>query len=124
MKRIAGAGVVVLAVLVLGGGCDKLRKVAAPQPKTKQTVAGVPALEILGVTEEEQVALRKYLVVKGLLQQAEDYVVIINTQLVRKGESMRMKIRKDEYDIRVLSISEMRVVLEAARATPALPSAP
>lgn len=115
MKQTRLVLLLIVAGLVLVSGCDKMRKLSAPQKPPRRVAAAVPDLEILGVTEEEQIALRDLLVVRGLLQQAQDYVVIINTQLVRKGESMQMKVQKDVYDVRVLSITEMRVVLEAAK---------
>ncbi|MBN1270569.1 MAG: hypothetical protein JXB04_13345 [Kiritimatiellae bacterium] len=122
MKQAKLLSALMLVGMVLASGCDKMTSMTAPQKKPRPSVAAVPDLEILGVTEEEQIALRDLLIVRGLLQQAQDYVVIINTQLVRKGETMQMKVQKDTYDVRVLSITEMRVVLEAARRAGAPPA--
>lgn len=126
MKNARAAAVVFLCCMVLLTGCDKVKEflAAPPAEEDKPTAAPVPELEIIGVTEVEQIALKDLLKVKGLLQQAEDYVVMINTQLVRKGEIMRLQLQMDRYDVKVLTVTEMRVVLEATREGGPKPSSP
>lgn len=100
-------------------GCDRIQtlfeKEAEPVPERKPSAAPVPTLQILGVTATEQKAISDLLEVRGLLQQSEDYVVIINTQLVRKGESLKMPVDTDVYNVEVQSITEMKVVLKATK---------
>lgn len=113
MKHFRIPLVCAAACLVLLTGCDRLKVLLAKPQERKPSAAPVPSLQILGVSHEETKALSDLLHVRGLLQQADDYVVIINTQLVRKGEVLLMRVRNEKYDVRVQSISKMRVVLKA-----------
>lgn len=120
MKRTIQILAVMLAGMMLLTGCDKVKELLTPpeptpQKKSSGGMGPVPELQIFGVTEEEGVALRDYLEVRGLLQQAQDYVVVINTQLVRKGEVLRMDVEKSRYRVEVESIDEMRVILKASK---------
>lgn len=113
MKRFRILAVFLLACLVLLTGCEKVKKLFSTAEKAKPPPSAVPELQIIGVPEEEQVALRDLLVVRGLLRQAQDYVVVINTQIVRKGEALVLDVEDKTYHLEILSVNVDRVVVQA-----------
>ncbi len=98
-------------------GCDKIKAFISPDKAPEEHSAPVvvgPELQILGFTIEEQVILSDFLEIRGLMRQANDYVVMINTQLVHKGEVLTLSVDKESYSVEVESIDEMRVILKAS----------
>ncbi len=132
MRRLPhrSAAVLVMLALLCGGGCGRVKKLfAPPESGSKPAPPAVPALKILGVPREDQVALRDVLQVRGLLRQADYYVVMINTQLVRKGEALVMTVGNKTYTLEILSVDEKRVIVRAVgkpvvAATPNATNAP
>ncbi|HIE10496.1 MAG TPA: hypothetical protein EYP62_02675 [Kiritimatiellae bacterium] len=110
-----------LTITALCSSCDRIKDLLHPAPSAPQVPAApVPELLIIGVPEKDQIALRDLLKVRGLLRQGDDYVVMINTQLVRKGESLVISCGDKVWKMEILSVDIDRVRVRAV----AQPSAP
>ena len=103
--------------LFLSTGCDQIKAfISSEKPQKEETgvMVNAPELQILGVSVEEQMILSDFLEIRGLMRQSQDYVVIINTQLVRKGEVLSLDVKEKSFRVEVQSIDEMRVILKAS----------
>ena len=110
-----------LAIVALCTSCDRIKELLNPSPPAPEVPAApIPELMIIGVPEEDQVALRDLLKVRGLLRRGQDYVVMINTQLVRKGEFLVISHGDKVWQLEILSVDIDRVKVRAV----ARPSAP
>lgn len=110
-----------LATLPLLCCCDRIEELFNPSPPAaEKPAAPIPELLIIGVPEEDQVALKDLLQVRGLLRQGQDYVVMINTQLVRKGELLVLSHGDKVWQLEILSVDIDRVKVRAV-SRPAAP---
>lgn len=119
MKTTHPALLFVAALLALvSAGCgEKAAPGKKPPAPAESAVPVVPQAEIVveGVPIEEQPALRNLLRVDGVMRRGNEYVVALNGQVVKAGEFLRLTIKKKDYILEVMDITNSRILLKATK---------
>lgn len=71
------------------------------------------ALDLSGLSEEEQRVIRERMRLGGVLQQAGEIWAIINNQLVKQGETITVDTSRKNYLFLVKHLTPDRIVLES-----------
>jgi hypothetical protein len=71
------------------------------------------ALDLAGLTPEEQRVIKERMRVGGILQQGQGIWVILNNQLVKEGEEVKLDTDRKTYEFLVKQLTADRIVLES-----------
>lgn len=101
-------------------GYEPPKPSVSQQQETETTVAeGTPLEEVddqpvdfSGLSPEEQQAIKERMNVGGILRQNQTMIAIINNQLLKEGETLRLDNGKRTYRFRVKQLTMERIKLE------------
>ena len=112
---------------VFAAGCTEKPADSGGKPASPEAAATAPAavpqaeIQIEGVPTEEQPALKNLLRVDGVMRRGNEYVVALNGQVVKAGEFLRFTIKKKDYILEVMDITNSRILLRQPRRRPRAP---
>ena len=118
MKTIHPALMFAAALLLsLSAGCGEKNGPGKKSGSPASAVPVVPQADIVieGVPVEDQPALKSLLRVDGVIRRGNEYVVALNGQVVKAGEFLRFTVKKRNYILEVLNITNQRILLKATQ---------
>lgn len=119
MKRTLLLLVLAAASAGLLAGCgDKNPLKPPPPPKPAEKPRPAAAIQVQNVTPQEELALKDYLRVDGVLRQGTTYTASINAQVVNVGEYITLSVKGRSYLLNVLMIGDEVVRLRAVEQMP------
>lgn len=116
MNRFRFAVVFLLACCLVAcvEGCKKKeQKPVATVSNTPEPAQPKAEIIVQGLPPEEQVDIREFLRVDGVLITGKEHVVNINNQILNVGDYLTLRVKEKTYNLRVVSVSNDRVLLEA-----------
>lgn len=89
------------------------RKAGAAEGAQTQAESDQSALDLAGLSAEEQQVIRERMRLGGVIQQAGEIWAILNNQLVMKGEVVTLDTGRKTYLFLVKQLTPDRIVLES-----------
>jgi hypothetical protein len=79
----------------------------APQEEPETSV-----LDLSRLSPEEQAIIKSHLKVGGILQQGNERIAIINTDVVKEGDTVALRVSGQTYRFLIRSLEPRNIVLE------------
>ena len=114
-------------LMAMSVGCKEKIGFGKKTTSSAPVVPVVPQVEIVveGVPMEEQVALKSFFHLDGMMHKGNEYVVALNGQVVKTGQFLGLKVKRKNYILKVMDITSQHIVLKATeKEEKVAPSAP